>query len=428
MQLAPRGEPSYETCLSSDLLLAASRGFRPVSGCLAIAVQAVESSPVIDPRDLLQEAMKLPPEAGAALAESLLKSLGADVDTDAAAAWGAAIERRIREIDPPGVLLQVSLAERRACDCRALPAPARRRPEPQRAATPTTPRPQRSPHRLASLAVVAAAACGTLEAQILTADAGVRSPELPSVRTLFAYRHYDDVDDLRLRAEAVYSPSRFLELESVLPLISRRIDIGAGSEELHGIGDASVRAKLALVRADDVMRSDRVALQGRAILPTGDADATVNGQPLHPRLQLGLGSFGFGLGAASTVVRDRHRASIAFEWQHRGDHDGFDPGDQLGLDLAYWCRLSPARFDPRIPEPEWRAVVEVRSLYAFRDRGPSGELSDRGVEIDGVVGLQLNAGMSLRGEIGLIVPLVDDLRTPFGDAGIGVLFGLTFYF
>ena len=52
--VAPRGEPSYETCLSTDLLLAASRGFRPVNGCLAIAVQAVESSPVIDPRDLPQ--------------------------------------------------------------------------------------------------------------------------------------------------------------------------------------------------------------------------------------------------------------------------------------------------------------------------------------------------------------------------------------
>jgi putative addiction module component (TIGR02574 family) len=54
---------------------------------------------MIDPRDLLQEAMKLPPEARAALAGSLLESLDTEVDADAEAAWGAEIERRIRDID-----------------------------------------------------------------------------------------------------------------------------------------------------------------------------------------------------------------------------------------------------------------------------------------------------------------------------------------
>ena len=52
-----------------------------------------------DPRDLLQEAMKLPPEARAALAGSLLASLDSDVDADAEAAWKNEIERRVREID-----------------------------------------------------------------------------------------------------------------------------------------------------------------------------------------------------------------------------------------------------------------------------------------------------------------------------------------
>jgi putative addiction module component (TIGR02574 family) len=54
---------------------------------------------MIDPRDLLQEAMKLPPEARAALAGSLLDSLDTEVDADAEAAWSAEIERRIRGID-----------------------------------------------------------------------------------------------------------------------------------------------------------------------------------------------------------------------------------------------------------------------------------------------------------------------------------------
>lgn len=54
---------------------------------------------MIDPRDLLQEAMKLPPEARAALAGSLLESLDTDVDPDAEAAWSTEIERRLREIE-----------------------------------------------------------------------------------------------------------------------------------------------------------------------------------------------------------------------------------------------------------------------------------------------------------------------------------------
>ncbi len=54
---------------------------------------------MIDPRDLLQEAMKLPPEARAALAGSLLDSLDTEVDADAEEAWSAEIARRLRGID-----------------------------------------------------------------------------------------------------------------------------------------------------------------------------------------------------------------------------------------------------------------------------------------------------------------------------------------
>jgi len=50
-------------------------------------------------RDLLQAAMKLPPEARAALAGSLLESLDTEVDANAEAAWVVEIERRLREIE-----------------------------------------------------------------------------------------------------------------------------------------------------------------------------------------------------------------------------------------------------------------------------------------------------------------------------------------
>lgn len=43
--------------------------------------------------------MKLPPEARAALAGSLLDSLDTEVDAGAEEAWSTEIERRLREID-----------------------------------------------------------------------------------------------------------------------------------------------------------------------------------------------------------------------------------------------------------------------------------------------------------------------------------------
>jgi len=60
---------------------------------------------MIDPRDILQEALKLPPEARAALAGSLLESLDDHVDADAEAAWDAELERRLRQIDQGEVKL-----------------------------------------------------------------------------------------------------------------------------------------------------------------------------------------------------------------------------------------------------------------------------------------------------------------------------------
>jgi len=48
---------------------------------------------------LLKEALKLPPEARAALAGTLLDSLDQTVDKDAESAWEAEILLRLRDID-----------------------------------------------------------------------------------------------------------------------------------------------------------------------------------------------------------------------------------------------------------------------------------------------------------------------------------------
>ena len=63
--------------------------------------------------EILKEALKLPPEARAALAGTLLDSLDENVDRDAESAWEAEIVMRLKEIDEGKVNL-IPWAEARA--------------------------------------------------------------------------------------------------------------------------------------------------------------------------------------------------------------------------------------------------------------------------------------------------------------------------
>ena len=63
--------------------------------------------------EILKEALKLPPEARAALAGTLLDSLDETVDRDAESAWEAEIVMRLKEIDEGRVNL-IPWAEARA--------------------------------------------------------------------------------------------------------------------------------------------------------------------------------------------------------------------------------------------------------------------------------------------------------------------------
>jgi putative addiction module component (TIGR02574 family) len=63
--------------------------------------------------EILKEALKLPPEARAALAGTLLDSLDETVDRDAESTWEAEIVMRLKEIDEGKVNL-IPWAEARA--------------------------------------------------------------------------------------------------------------------------------------------------------------------------------------------------------------------------------------------------------------------------------------------------------------------------
>ena len=67
-----------------------------------------------DAAELLKDALSLPPEGRAALADSLLESLDQEIDADAEQAWFDEIQKRLREIDTGAVeMLPWEEAERR---------------------------------------------------------------------------------------------------------------------------------------------------------------------------------------------------------------------------------------------------------------------------------------------------------------------------
>ncbi|MBI4164481.1 MAG: addiction module protein [Acidobacteria bacterium] len=56
-----------------------------------------------DTAEILKQALMLPAEARAALADSLLESLDEEVDSDAEAAWQAEIQRRVAQLESKAV-------------------------------------------------------------------------------------------------------------------------------------------------------------------------------------------------------------------------------------------------------------------------------------------------------------------------------------
>ena len=66
----------------------------------------------MDPKQLLAEALQLPPEERAALAGELIQSLDPEVDDDAEAAWSVEIRRRLERLDA-GLATTVPWAEAR---------------------------------------------------------------------------------------------------------------------------------------------------------------------------------------------------------------------------------------------------------------------------------------------------------------------------
>lgn len=283
--------------------------------------------------------------------------------------------------------------------------------------------------RLSPGVLLAVASGATLPAQIFTLDAGVRSPELPSVRERIEVRGFAHGDTMRATTDVTWSPDRRVETQLDVPWVWRDVRGGrVAGGSFSGLGDLRLRSKVALLREDAVMSSDRVAAFGDMFLPTGDDDVTLDGVVAPRDLQPGRGTFGAGLGLTTTLVRDRHRAAAAVQWRHWLAHDGVAADDEIALDVAWWFRLSPAAFAPGVDVAEVRTVAELRAVQTFDARVGGVRQGNGGLVLDGVLGIQVNASTGLRYEVGGVLPLHDDARRTLGRAGLGLVLSLTLYF
>lgn len=270
--------------------------------------------------------------------------------------------------------------------------------------------------------------------QILTENAGVISPEAPILRESLSSLWAKHLHELRWNNQLIAGLTPKIEGNLNLPVVYRDVEfrLPGGSHESHddfGLGDLSLRGKLSLYQADEVMASTRWAVLAETIAPTGDDDENDRGIRVPRRLQLGLGSWGFGGGSAFTVIRDRHRASVEVFYRHRLPHEGVKLGDEVSWNVAYWHRLHPASFDPEKEEElEVRGVVELLSTYRFLDRGAAVGSAEEGLLIWAAPGLQFYPWKNLLFEGSILFPVAQTLRDDAGRREFAALFAVKLLF
>ncbi len=282
-----------------------------------------------------------------------------------------------------------------------------------------------APPAIAIVALVVAGALPTpARANIETEDGGVTSPELPTARGFLRYTETGDLRDLRLDAQAIVGLTTKIELRLTAPLVlHRRVEFadaaGRGNDKaLAGLGDVRLRAKVSLFQSDEVMKSTRFAALAELVAPTAEHDRRDGGVEIPRRLQLGTGGWGSGIGAVVTLVRDRHRFSADAWLRHTTRHDGFRAGPTAHLDVAYWFRLHPARFETG-EELEVRLVAELLATYRVESRAGERGADDEGFEVWAAPGLQLYVTPSVQLEVNVRIPVVDEIEDDLGHRRLG---------
>ena len=271
-------------------------------------------------------------------------------------------------------------------------------------------------------------------AQIFTENAGVTSPETPTLREYFTVFDSENLTDVRLNHQWLLGLNRRTELRVTIPTVLHRRAtlkglLGAHADAtMAGLGDVTLRLKYSLAQTDDVMESTRWALLTEIKTPTGEDDEKHARLRLPRKLQLGTGAWAYGIGTAYTLIRDRHRFSTDFIYRHPTRHDGVRLGQSVHWNMAYWVRIAPEQHDPDHETTEVRAVIELLSSYTFDSHIDGHDRNDGGPLVWLAPGIQVYPRRDVLIEASVQIPVYQDIDDPLGDRRWGFLFAVKFLF
>jgi hypothetical protein len=208
----------------------------------------------------------------------------------------------------------------------------------------------------------------------------------------------------RVSGFALWRPIDRLALLGRLPYNVKEItESPAGDVETtqrsRGIGDAEALALVGLARPAS---SGSLALVLGVTAPTGNNDASENGERLDAHLQPGTGAWSgsAGLNLAVPMSRGGLEASVLGRWSGTNDH-GYRYGNVALYNLGY---TTPARNG-------WQLLAQLNGRTAARDRFEEGELGENtgGTVVYAAPGVRWLAPNGIGIEAGLQIPVLERL-------------------
>ncbi len=168
-----------------------------------------------------------------------------------------------------------------------------------------------------------------------------------------------------------YGVTHKLALFGVLPYVDKQLVLTVAgsrvSRSASGLGDASVFARFTLVQRDKPGRTFRVAPFAGVKAPTGADDKTDMFGRLPPGVQPGSGAWDIFGGVVATYQTFALQADGQVSYRVRNEANGFDPGDELGLDGSLQYRLWPRKLGDGVPSFLY-GVLEANLVHRDRNQ------------------------------------------------------------
>ncbi len=225
-----------------------------------------------------------------------------------------------------------------------------------------------------------------------------------------------------------FAPHQRVTTAVAVPVLYKRLTRPEPRYANAGLGDVTLMTKWAFLARDRFAGTARLALVGRARVPTGTTGATLDdGTPAPRALQLGSGAVAGGASLVATITRNRWGLTAALGHMRSATDDGYRIGPATQYDVALGIRIP--RYVETVRTRTLQLYLEWNGLVAARDRQNGSPVPDTGGHVAFLSpGLQWVALPQLLFEGSVQVPVVQDLNGTQSDHGIRVALGSRFLF